>query len=362
MKRLADYIGQRKELKHGITIAGITVGIYIALRWFLPVVVPFLIAFLLAGILRPCVDRLGRRRWCNEKWAAILVLITAGGLLAVVTVCVLRTLYRQVADFVVYLPFYKEQFLAGLGSCCSYIDTGFRLEEGAALAYATETLAGIFTDFQTTILPGLTSRTAVVCKQAFASVLFLLVMVYATLCMLKDYPRIWGKEGMAGGIRRGWEQIVRLLGVYLRAEGTIALLQALISGMMLWILKNPYFILLAVLIGVIDALPVLGSGTILIPWALCQLLAGNLRVGGGLLALYLLCTLNRQLLEPRLLGQKLGMSTLLTLFLMYIGYRLFGIFGFVLGPVGYLAGRELYQQLTRRTTEETAEIGENSCN
>lgn len=351
MKRLEVYIQERKELRNGIIIAGIAVGIYIGIRYFLPIVIPFLIAFLFAGLLRPCVDWLVRRRYCSEKWASIFVLITAGGLLAIISHYALRAFYHQAEDFVTYLPFYKEQFLAGLGSCCSYIDVGFHLEEGASLAYATETLVGIFTDFQTTVLPRLTSGTAAVCRQAFASVLFLIIMMYATLCMLKDYPRILGNGGLAGGIRRVWEQIVRLLGVYLRAEGIIALVQAVLCGIVLWVLKNPYFIILAMLIGIIDALPVLGSGTILIPWAVCQFLTGNLRMGVGLLALYLLCTLNRQLLEPRLLGQKLGMSTLLTLFFMYIGYRLFGIFGFVLGPVGYLTGREIYQQFIEKVSQ-----------
>lgn len=352
MRQLEEIIRQRKELRNGIIIAGITAGIYIVIRYFLPIVIPFLIAFLLAGILRPCVDWLVRRRYCKEKWASILVLITAGGLLAVVGYYILQSLYRQITDFVTYLPFYKEQFLAGLGNCCSYIDMGFHLKEGASLTYATEILLGIFTDFQATILPGLTSRTAVVCKQAFASVLFLIIMLYATLCMLKEYPRLLGEGRLSRGLRRVWEHIAGLLGAYLRAEGLIALVQAVICGMVLWILKNPYFILLAMLIGVVDALPVLGSGTILLPWAICQLLAGNFRTGFGLLVLYLLCTLNRQLLEPHLLGQKLGMSTLLTLFFMYVGYRLFGLFGFVLGPVGYLTGREVYQQVIRWVEEQ----------
>ena len=65
----------------------------------------------------------------------------------------------------------------------------------------------------------------------------------------------------------------------------------------------------------------------------------------GLLILWGICSLNRQLIEPRLLGQKLGMSTLLTLFMMYIGYQLFGIPGFILGPIGYILGKEIYHAI-----------------
>lgn len=349
MKRLAAQLKEHEELKNGIIIVGIIIGIYIGIRYFLPILIPFLVAFLIAGLLRPVVDWLVCKSHCSEKWAALLVLIITAGLLGIIGHYTLRTLYGQIADFVIYLPFYKEQFMAGLGSCCSYIDTGLHLEAGASLTYATETLAGVFTDFQTSVLPRLTSRTVAVFKQAFSSVLFLFIMLYATLCILKDYPRIIRTGILAGKVQRGWEHVTRLLGAYLRAETTIAILQAIICSIGLRILGNPYFIIMAVLIGIIDALPVLGSGTILIPWAVCQFLMGNVRTGIGLVVLYLLCTLNRQLLEPRLLGQRLGMSTLVTLFFMYIGYRLFGIFGFILGPVGYLVGREIYQQVKEKS-------------
>ena len=78
-------------------------------------------------------------------------------------------------------------------------------------------------------------------------------------------------------------------------------------------------------------------------------------MGIGVLLLYLLCTVNRQLLEPRLLGRHLGMSTLLTLFLMYVGYKLFGILGFLLGPVGFILGREIYMALVEIPVENQGE-------
>ena len=93
----------------------------------------------------------------------------------------------------------------------------------------------------------------------------------------------------------------------------------------------------------------------LIPWGLLRLLTGDVKMGIGVLLLYLLCTVNRQLLEPRLIGRHLGMSTLLTLFLMYVGFKLFGILGFLLGPVGFILGREIYLTLVESITEHHGE-------
>lgn len=352
MNEFITKIKENKELCNGILIVEIILGIILVFRYLLPIVVPFFIAFIIASILRPMVDWLINCKKVSEKWASLVVMLLVGGMILLLGKYVLTALYRQMESFVVYLPFYKEQFMVGLGNCCSYIDTGFHLEEGAAFSYATETLLGIFSDFRTTVLPKLTTSTVAALKQAFSSLLFVFIMLYATLCILKNYHHLFQKGKIMGYIRQVLGGVMHLLGVYVRAEGIIALVQAVICGIGLWILKNPYFILLALLIGMIDAFPVFGSGTILVPWAVYRLLIGDIRMSIGLFVLYLLCTLNRQLLEPRLLGQKLGMSTLLTLFLMYTGYRLFGIFGFLLGPVGYLMGREVFRIVNEKNESE----------
>lgn len=343
MSAFVKKIRENEEYRKGILAAGVIIGIIVVFRYGLPLVVPFLFAFIFAGILRPVVDWLVKKWNWSEKLASILVMLLTGFLCLTVGKVVLTTLYRQIQNFVIYLPFYQEQFMSGLGSCCNYIDSGLHLEDGASLSYATEVLMGIFSDFQTTVLPKLTTSTVTAVKQAFSSLLFLFIMIYATLCMLKNYHHLFQKGRLCGYIQQIWGHVMHLLGVYVRAEGTIALIQAIVCSIGLWIMKNPYSLMLACLIGIVDALPVFGSGTILVPWAVFRFLTGDIQMGVGLLILYALCTLNRQLLEPRLLGQKLGMSTLLTLFLMYIGYRLFGIFGFILGPVGYLLGREIFQ-------------------
>lgn len=341
MSTFIKKIWENEEYRRGILAAGVILGIIVVFRYGLPLVVPFLFAFIFAGMLRPVVDWLMKKwRW-SEKLASIAVMLLTAVLCLTVGKVLLTTLYRQVQNFVIYLPFYQEQFMSGLGSCCTYIDSGLHLEDGASLSYATEVLTGIFSDFQTTVLPKLTTSTVTAVRQAFSSLLFLFITIYATLCMLKNYPRLFQRGRLCARIQQVWSRVMHLLGVYVRAEGTIALVQAVICSIGLWIMGNPYSIMLACLIGIVDALPVFGSGTILVPWAVFRFLTGDIQMGVGLLILYALCTINRQLLEPRLLGQKLGMSTLLTLFLMYIGYRLFGIFGFILGPIGYLAGREI---------------------
>ena len=128
-------------------------------------------------------------------------------------------------------------------------------------------------------------------------------------------------------------RLSRLGRQYLRAYlflGFLTFLQAFIG---LAVLKIPYAFLLALAIAIVDVLPLLGTGVILIPWALIALLTGNVPLAIGLGILYGITTAVRQILEPKLIGDGLGLHPLLSLVAMYAGLRLFGVWGMILAPL-----------------------------
>ena len=131
-----------------------------------------------------------------------------------------------------------------------------------------------------------------------------------------------------------WGRRFRRIGrQYLRAcllLGLSTFLQAFIG---LALLRVPYAFLLALLIALVDFLPLLGTGIILLPWAVVSLLLGEVKLGVGLLVLYAVSTLLRQILEPKLIGEGLGIHPLLSLAAMYAGLRLFGVWGMILAPL-----------------------------
>ncbi len=107
------------------------------------------------------------------------------------------------------------------------------------------------------------------------------------------------------------------------------------------LLRVPYALLWAAVVAVLDAMPVLGTGIVLLPWALLRLLEGDTVMAVGLLGLYGAVALIRSALEPKLLGRQLGLDPLLTLAAVYIGYRLWGIGGILLAPVMAVAAAQL---------------------
>ena len=94
-----------------------------------------------------------------------------------------------------------------------------------------------------------------------------------------------------------------------------------------------YSLLLAFFAALVDAVPILGTGTVLVPMALFNFLTNNMSLGWGLLILYGVAILTRQLCEPKIIGNKLGIHPLLTIFALYSGMKLFGITGLILGPI-----------------------------
>ena len=145
--------------------------------------------------------------------------------------------------------------------------------------------------------------------------------------------------------REHWIPAVKKVGHSLwkwcKAQGLLAAMTWGVVSPGLYLLRIPRGILLGGLIALVDAVPILGTGTVLIPWALFCFLQGDRMRGIGLLVIYGIALLVRTLLEPRLVGRQLGLDPLLTLLAMYLGYRFWGIPGLLLTPILASAARNI---------------------
>ena len=116
----------------------------------------------------------------------------------------------------------------------------------------------------------------------------------------------------------------------------------LILNVGLMLLRVQYPVLDALLITIVDALPVFGTGTILIPWAIVMFLRGETKKGIGLVILYGTAALSRQALEPRLVGRQVGLNPVLTLLALYAGYRLLGVAGMIVFPISAMLLKQIW--------------------
>ena len=104
----------------------------------------------------------------------------------------------------------------------------------------------------------------------------------------------------------------------------------------LFLMGNPYYLLLGVAIGILDALPILGTGTVFLPWILAEVFQRDWKSAVCLAVIYGICYFVREIMETKLMGNEVGLSPLETLAAIYVGLLLFGLWGFILGPMGLL--------------------------
>lgn len=154
---------------------------------------------------------------------------------------------------------------------------------------------------------------------------------------------------------------------YLKAQLILSAITAAELFVGLMILGVKHTLLLSVIIALIDLLPVFGTGTVLIPWALINILSGGtLYFSAGMIILYLICLSVRNLLQPKVLSSNIGLDPLLTLIAVWLGYKLYGFIGMILLPLGALILYKLYDigifdwffLSHRRVTEEQKEAAE----
>lgn len=148
-------------------------------------------------------------------------------------------------------------------------------------------------------------------------------------------PAQWRSKGQAL-----WHRLKLSLKGYCKAQIYLSGVSLLLCFAGLLILgKSPLW---ALPIALVDALPVFGAGTVLIPWGIVLLLQSNPFAGLGMLLLYAIISITRTVMEPRFLGRQIGLHPLLTLLALYAGFRLFGFWGMLLLPVGVMLLKQLY--------------------
>lgn len=167
----------------------------------------------------------------------------------------------------------------------------------------------------------------------------LIVTVIACFYVAADYPRVTG--ALCGLLPSAWreklpaarERAATLTRRIIFAYGLLFLLTFGELALGFLLLRRPYALLLAFLTALLDILPVLGVGMVLIPYAAAAFLAGDTALGFGLLVLYAIMTVVRQWAEPHLVGKSIGVHPLLTLFSLFAGVRLFGFAGLLAAPL-----------------------------
>ena len=200
----------------------------------------------------------------------------------------------------------------------------------------------------TSVLNGITSIPTVVIYIVITllSLYFICTdKIYMVDQLEHHFPRKWVKK-LAMHIK----EITKVLGGYLKAEAILVLVSFFISVVGLYLLKFagfnlPFPLLAALIIGFVDALPIFGSGTVMIPWAILCAIDGDIKLGIAILVLWIIMSIVRQFMEPRLVIKQIGIHQIFTLIAMYTGFKLIGVLGMLIGPIVLIVLKNIFGSL-----------------
>ncbi len=196
------------------------------------------------------------------------------------------------------------------------------------------------------------------------------IMIYIAITVVATYfvcaDKIYILDQFEHHLPQNWvnkmgvhvRKIITSLGDFLKAEVILILISFVIVLIGLYIfkfigLKIEYPFLMALGIGFVDALPILGSGTVIVPWAIISGLNGDLKLGISLLVLYTVTVVVKQLLEPKIVSNHIGIHPIFTLIAMYTGFKVLGIIGMILGPIILIILKNIFEELLNKGVMKT---------
>ncbi len=357
----------QEQYKKLVRLAIIVGVVYLGFRFLLPLFFPFILAYVIAVVLRKPVrflwHRLRIRPAIGGAVLLVVLLVLAGGGIAYA----IKLLLQQFISFVGNYDSYAEEWNRYLEGVCFYFDSMFRLDRGSSFSILNDGLDGIVLFFREELIPFLTKNSLKAAVSVTELVAAVVIIFVAVLLFLGDMVRIpenkvtrkknnqteiesgekEAEPSIFHFIEKEWREVKHELSgagiAYVKTQIILILLVSITCGLGLFLIKNPYAMLFGVAIGIFDAFPVLGSGLILIPWAVISFIRGKAFAGAVLLTLYGICQFLREYLEPKLLGGKMGIRPVQSLMAVYIGYELFGVLGLFLGPFGLVLIKSLWR-------------------
>lgn len=310
------------------------------LRFFMP----FVVGWILALLANPLVRFLERRVKLVRRHGSMLIIIAALAIVIGLFYGAGLLFYREMGSFLADAPEIYQSVIAEIGDA---LQNGRKLAEyfpqnlQPPLLAFSDNLDGLFGKLVSRAAEPTVQIAGHVAKSIPNLLVNMVIIILSSYLFLADRESImrWLKEHLPAFVFRYIEYMKRdakgLIGGYFLAQFRIMCVVALILAAGFLVLGVRYGVLLAFLTAILDFLPIFGTGTVLFPWAVVKLFAGEYAYATGLILLYILTQVVRQIIQPKIVGESMGLPPLMTLFLLYLGFKLRGLTGMILAvPVG----------------------------
>lgn len=327
-----------------VRFATVTLLVILFFRFIFPLTAPFLLAFIFITLFYPLLQKIQRKIPVKKKFLAIGILLIALFFLVLLLWILGYNTTGQMERITDLVGGIYEQAGFWLHQVCYKLDGTFGWKSYQIENFLIERMTVMMQNVQAEIVPRVLSSSYSCFKGLFAVIGFLFVAAIAAVLLEKDYAVFyqWLKTSKDMAFcRKALEGVVTYLVTFLKAQGILFLIISILCSTAFAISGISGGIFLGILAGALDVLPFIGTGIILIPMALWQLICGHYGQMAVCLVLYVICISVREFLEPKLIGQGLGIAPVLMLLAIYAGLRLFGVSGLIKGPLALIVICEL---------------------
>lgn len=330
---------QKAFIIHVIYIIFILGLVYVGIKYLLPLLMPFVIGVVISVIFRKPINFVHKKTHISRLIVSLFILILFYGLLGYLLSLVGYKVFNFVTDLFYGLPDMYENVIRpavekvilnlmdhfpGIESYLQDFVENINNTIFSFLTNASSTVVGSITRFATQ-LPTLLIK--------------LIFTIVSSFFFTIDYNRISRfiviqfKGERRDMILQLKDNVFGSLGKFVRAYSLIISITFIELSTGFWVLGIPNPFLFGLLVAIVDIMPILGTGAVLLPWSIISFVIGNTKIGVGMLLIYIIITAVRQTIEPKIVGQQIGLHPIITLILMYVGAQLMGVLGLMLLPI-----------------------------
>lgn len=344
----------RKTISFAFILSLILVFFWLFMGYLLPIGLPFLLGLGLARAAEP-VTALLQRRLALPRGGSVAISVSGVFLLTATAVFLLLGIVaRQVQHLVDFLPQLETALQQGAQLLQDWLQQLNRRLPGALGELADSWTKNLFTSGDTVMqqailqIPKLATG---LLSGLSKGILGLITGIISAYMIASRLPAIqaWWQQHQPPRWQEKWlpalGSLKRALGGWIWAELKLAGVAFGILSVGFLVLRIDRSLLWAALVTLVDAFPILGVGTVLLPWAGVRFLQGDPVLGIGLLTIYGIVWLTRSVLEPKLIGKGLGLDPLVTLVAIYAGWKIWGLAGLLLAPILALTATQILKQM-----------------
>ncbi len=332
----------------------ILLGLYIGLKLSI-FYMPFLVAFIISLMIEPAIKYIMKKTNLTRRTSSIIIFVIVSIVILGSLTWLIITLFSESSSLLQGLNDYFEKAHQIFDDFMKSFDFDKIHLSDEILGVIQNSTGDILNNLSNWIRKSLTNLLDVVTSlPSIAICIGIAVIALYFICVDKIYildqiehhlPKVWVKK-----IGSHMRELIKTLGGYLKAEASLILVSFIISLIGLYLLKIigfniQYPLLMALFIGFVDALPILGSGTVMIPWAIICGINGDIKLGIAIIILLIIMSVVRQILEPKLVSKNIGVHPIFTLIAMYTGFKFIGVIGLLIGPIVLIIVKNIFASL-----------------